>query len=58
MFTVNIRTDNDIFVPGPGEVQRILAEIIRDLTDEPNYTKYRTIFDINGNDVGRWKYAP
>jgi len=56
MFTVKVATGDDAFQPDPrGEVIRILERIIQDLWDGVYASKYLTIYDINGNDVGRWR---
>jgi ribosomal protein L18 len=56
-FTVAIDTENDSFGAEPeGEVARILAKISHDLiTSADDFGMFRTLFDSNGNDVGRAK---
>lgn len=59
MFTVTIDTDNEAFQgydhgPGP-EVARILRAIADKLEFRDGYDKHQTVFDANGNDVGRFR---
>jgi hypothetical protein len=56
-FTINMTCDNDAFQDGAleTEVARILREIIAKLENEGPSGFYETIFDENGNDVGRWR---
>lgn len=53
-FRLFIDTDNDAFNPDPGpELARLLRKIADRIEDDvPDH--YRTILDINGNDVGRY----
>lgn len=57
MFTLTIRTDNDAFQDAPAmEVARILRQEADRLEDGAyDVPKFRTVFDVNGNDVGRAK---
>lgn len=58
MLIIKVDTGNSAF-DGDG-LQDETARILRDIADKietegaVQYT-YRTIFDLNGNDVGRWK---
>lgn len=54
-FRLYIRTDNDAFADDPRpEIARILRDIANRVESGDDYHHYRTIFDINGNDVGRF----
>jgi len=54
-FTVKIDTDNDAFVDDPTpELVRILQVIAETLASGRPYDMFQTIFDANGNDVGRF----
>lgn len=56
MFNLTLRTDNDAFQPEPNlEVARILREIANKVEREGAIGLFQTIFDSNGNDVGRYK---
>lgn len=60
MFTMNVDMDNDAFCQddGPDELARILravADKIERGEYHPGHSK--TVLDVNGNDVGRWKIA-
>ncbi len=63
-FRVNINTENDAFQPDPRpELAVILRKIADDLTagfmrGDDDYRWYQTIFDGNGNDVGRYALKP
>lgn len=56
-FTLVLHLDNDAFQrPSPkaeAEVARILRETATRLLAGEDFTHYRTLFDANGNDVGR-----
>ncbi len=55
-FEVTIHTDNDVFDPPTIEVARILRKIASELeSGADDFGMYRTLSDINGNDVGRAK---
>lgn len=56
-FKLYIDLENDIFQEDPThEVARLLRIIAEKLeTEDPeDFSHYRTIFDLNGNDVGRY----
>jgi len=54
--TVNIDLDNEAFTPCPGpEIRRILRVLSDHVGEAIDSGKYLTVFDINGNDIGRWK---
>lgn len=54
-FTVTISTENEAFQPSPiEELARILSEISLEIQKCGLSGFYETIFDINGNDVGRF----
>jgi hypothetical protein len=55
MLIVKIDTDNDAF--HDGEASRILRSIAEKVENGEATGKYQTVLDINGNDVGRWKYS-
>lgn len=40
------------------ETARILREVADRLDAGDDFTKYRTLFDLNGNDVGRAAFKP
>lgn len=55
-FELRLRCENEAFVPDPRlEVARILRKLADDLEDSTTweYHHYRTVLDVNGNDVGR-----
>jgi len=56
-FKLYIDLENDAFQPEASReiacILRLIAEKINNRTDE-DLSKYKTIFDINGNDVGRY----
>jgi hypothetical protein len=57
-FTLKIDTDNDAFHPDyalTAELARILHEIA-DQCAEGVYPYFKTVFDRNGNDVGRFAF--
>jgi hypothetical protein len=62
LFTVNIKCDNSAFCDEVGtsersaapELARILRDIARRLDNGDRYNTFRTILDVNGNDVGRF----
>jgi hypothetical protein len=55
-FTINMTCDNDAFADMPElEVARILRSIATKLEFNKPSGFYETIFDDNGNDVGRWR---
>lgn len=59
-FRITINTDNAAFDPEPAlELSRILREIADrlDLVGQPP-SHYQTIYDINGNDCGRFALKP
>lgn len=60
-FTVSMTCESDAFADDPSrEVARILCDIAESLD---GYSQrllqgyYHTVFDINGNDVGRWRLS-
>lgn len=57
VFKLTIHTDNDAFAEGELTIE--LARILRDLADRVEEgevgRKSVTVYDINGNDVGRAK---
>lgn len=53
-FRLNIHADNEAFEPEPAhEIARILRDISHRIESGMDLSSYRTLFDINGNDVGR-----
>jgi len=58
-FTLTINTDNEAFGEYPNidrrllETARILKKVARMLENGEDFSMFRTLFDINGNDVGR-----
>ena len=53
-FKLYIRTDNAAFDGSPNiETARILRKIATRLENGEEFHFYETLFDINGNDVGR-----
>lgn len=55
-FTLTINLENDAFSPdAEPEVARILRVIADKLEENPGYPMYQTVFDVNGNDVGRFR---
>ena len=58
-FTVQLSTDNLAFEDDPGyELARILRGIADDISNGREYDMFQTIFDANGNDVGRYALKP
>lgn len=58
IFHLTIRADNAAFEPEPhDELARILRHVAYQLEHE-SYDQFRTIFDVNGNDVGRFALRP
>jgi hypothetical protein len=57
MFQLRIDTDNAAFEDAPEEVARILRTIAKDLERYTPYTGWETVFDLNGNDVGRYRLS-
>lgn len=59
MLKASFSTLSTAFADAPGtEAARILREMADACENFDGYTKFRTIFDANGNDVGRWKLDP
>lgn len=71
MLTVKFDTDNAAFDDGDdtdapelarsnygAECARILRQIAQQLESDGPEGRWITLFDINGNDVGRWKAEP
>jgi hypothetical protein len=56
IFKLNLRIDNAAF--GEGSRDYELARILREIADKieagQDYATYKTVFDVNGNDVGRY----
>ena len=52
---INIQADNDAFEEGnrEGELARIIRDISQRLEEGEEFGWFLTLFDINGNDVGR-----
>lgn len=55
MFIAKFDTTNDAFDTDNAECARILRDIADKLENGIDASHYLTIFDVNGNDVGRWK---
>jgi len=54
-FTVVIHVGNDAFEPDPApELARLLRAIADRVEQGEDCSHYLTIFDLNGNDVGRF----
>jgi hypothetical protein len=54
-FNLYINTDNDSFQPDPApELARLLRYIAGRIESGEFFGHYLTIFDANGNDVGRF----
>ena len=59
MLVIKINTDNDAFSSEESarqELARILRKIALDLENNIDAAKSQTIFDYNGNDIGRWRF--
>ena len=55
-FVLNLNCVNDVFQPDPRlEISRILRDVADQLDNGETADYFRTIFDANGNDVGRFK---
>ena len=54
-FLLTINTENAAFSDGNHEVEtaRILQDVALRLVRGDDFSHYRTLFDVNGNDVGR-----
>jgi hypothetical protein len=58
-FTVAVHTEGAAFAPDPGpELCRILRAIADRIEGGDSYDTFRTILDVNGNDVGRYALKP
>lgn len=59
-FRLTIRTDNAAFDEEyqAQETARILRDVADKLDAGENFEMFRTLFDINGNDVGRAAFKP
>ena len=56
MFQMKIDTDNAAFEDDPGaEVARILRGVADKVEQGVASGHFQTAFDVNGNDIGRWK---
>jgi hypothetical protein len=54
-FNLYIHTDNAAFDPDPtSEIARLLHKIAERVESGEDISHYLTIFDVNGNDVGRF----
>lgn len=55
-FEIKMNCDNAAFEDSPAdEIGTILGTISNQLLDQDRMGFYQTIFDSNGNDVGRWR---
>lgn len=55
-FTLTIHTDNAAFDPDPRpELAAILRQIASRIESGDTLHKFQTVWDSNGNDVGRYK---
>jgi hypothetical protein len=55
-FVLHINCVNDLFqLDARPELSRLLREVATRLEDGDSADFYRTIYDTNGNDVGRFK---
>lgn len=52
-FQLQLTADNAAF-EDPGELPRILRGIAADIEADKDIGFFQTIFDVNGNDVGRY----
>ncbi len=58
-FTVQLSTDNAAFDPDPApELARIMRKIADTIEAGDDIGQFLTIFDVNGNDVGRFALKP
>lgn len=58
-FTVKIDTENAAFDPDPTpELARLLRAIADRIETGDDYGHFLTIYDVNGNDVGRFALKP
>jgi len=56
VFKLVINCDNAAFEDDPvAEIKEILKKAMQTLEREPDNPCYRTMFDTNGNDVGRFR---
>ena len=56
---MKIRCDNAAFEEDnlAHEIGRILRSVHESIDRDPSYPCYRTVFDANGNDVGRFRLS-
>ena len=58
-FRLYIRTESDAFITDRGaEVSRLLRSVADRIESGEDFSHYRTLFDLNGNDVGRAAFKP
>lgn len=58
VFTLRLDCANAAFAEQPEhEVARILRKLAEHLEQGEDFSKYRTLLDVNGNDVGRARLA-
>lgn len=56
-FILKFDTDSDAFADDPTiEIARILRHVADRVESGEDCGRYLTVFDINGNDVGRFKH--
>ncbi len=57
MLIIKVDTSNAAFEDNDGrdEIARILKKVAQQLEGGEDFSHFRTVFDINGNDVGRVK---
>lgn len=57
-FTLTIHTDNAAFDPDPRpELAAILRHIAHMIETGATIHRFQTVYDVNGNDVGRYRLA-
>ena len=57
-FRLTIDTDNEAFWDRNTETARILRSVADMLDRSADFSHYLTLFDVNGNDVGRAAFKP
>ena len=58
-FQLYVSTENDAFQPDPREeLVRILRHVADRIASGDTFDTFRTIFDVNGNNVGAFALKP
>jgi hypothetical protein len=58
-FILNLSTENDAFQPDPRpELVAVLRHVANEIERGEDIRFFRTIYDCNGNDIGRYALKP